>query len=288
MKFFPDSIFKLKNAQKKSIFRKIKIFLGILLLILLLILLIAIYAFDITLFNKEVSWKSYSKEALSKIMEQALRQPSTTRYENLLQDPITKTAYAYHVKDDWLDLEPITKEEWMNVKCNSHYKGDLEDRRGFTEDFITHTTCIQPLSLAGRYPNKNAHSIRIFRTSENRIIADEIVPNKFVSPCIRVDFNEYILNYPKILNNIIKIAEKPCYYLKNEALRSALYCDESRKAWYEEEKSCVVIDIFDSEGYKKMQLRIPRQDNKHLLKGQKEWDDWLSARKKLLESYNKK
>ena len=282
MKFFPDSIFKLKSAQKKSILHKIKIFLGT----LLLTLLIAIYAFDLAIISKP-SWETYSKEGLSEIMEQALRQPSTNRYENLLQDPITKTAYAYVVKNDWLDLEPITKEEWMNVKCSSHDKGDLEDRRGFTEDFITHTTCIQPL-LLGKYPNKNAHSGRIFRTSENKIIADKIAPDKFVSPCTRVYFNEYILKYPKILNNIIKIAEKPCYYLKGKALRGALYCDESRKAWYEEEKSCVVINIFDSEGYKKMQLRIPRQDNKHLLKGQKEWDDWLSARKKLLEGYNKK
>ena len=235
MKFFPDSIFKLKNAQKKkSIFNIIKIFLGILLLILLLILLIAIYAFDITLFNKEVSWESYSNEALSTIMAQALRQPSTTRYENLLQDPITKTAYAYHVKNSWLDLEPITKEEWMNVKCKSSkkYSGDA---LGFDKDTLDHMYCIKPI-MGATYPNKNAHSVRIFRTSENRIIADEIVPEKFVSPCIRVDFNEYILKYPKILNNIIKIAEKPCYYLKNEALREALYCDESRKAWYEEEK----------------------------------------------------
>lgn len=219
-------------------------------------------------------------------MEQALRQPSTTRYENLLQDPITKTAYAYHVKNSWLDLEPITKEEWMNVKCKSSkkYSGDA---LGFDKDTLDHMYCIKPI-MGATYPNKNAHSVRIFRTSENKIIADKIAPDKFVSPCIRVDFNEYILNYPKILNNIIKIAEKPCYYLKNKALRRALYCDESRKAWYEEEKSCVIVDIYNSEGYKKMQLRIPRQDNKHLLKGQKEWDAKLEARVKQEASYHKK
>ena len=53
-------------------------------------------------------------------------------------------------------------------------------------------------------------------------------------------------------------------------------------------KSCVIIDIYDSEGYKKMQLRIPRQDNKHLLKGQKEWDAKLEARVKQEASYHKK
>ena len=96
------------------------------------------------------------------------------------------------------------------------------------------------------------------------------------------------MNYPKIFNNIIKIAEKPCVYLKGKGLRSHLYCDKSRESWYEAEKSCVVIDIFDSEEYKKMQLRIPRQDNKHLLKGQKEWDIKLQQLVKRIESYNKK
>ena len=35
------------------------------------------------------------------------------------------------------------------------------------------------------------------------------------APCLRVSFHEYILQYPKILRNILKIAEKPCNYLKN-------------------------------------------------------------------------
>lgn len=26
--------------------------------------------------------------------------------------------------------------------------------------------------------------------------------------------NEYVLKYPKVLNNLIKIVEKPCFYLK--------------------------------------------------------------------------
>ena len=175
----------------------------------------------------------------------------------------------------------------MNVECSRHTKGDLENRRGFTEEFIIHTTCINPI-IYGKYPNKNAHSGRIFRTSENKLLSDVIVPEKFVSPCIRVSFNEYILNYPKILNNIIKIAETPCYYLKGEALREALYCDKSKESWYEEETSCVVINIFDSENYQKMQLRIPRQDNKHLLKGQKEWDIKLEELIGRREIFNKK
>ena len=37
-----------------------------------------------------------------------------------------------------------------------------------------------------------------------------------------------------------------------------------------------------------MQLRIPRQDNKHLLKGQKEWDIKLQQLVKRIESYSKK
>ena len=270
MKFFPE----LKESSKKRFSSKWWLSLLWKSIVVLVVISLSWIYFQVMFFNWWVERENHADFGLARIMEQAMRQPSTTKYEY--------NPYTYHAKDSWLDLEPITKEEWMNVECSSHDKGDLEDRRGFTEDFITHTACIHPIVL-GRYPNKNAHSGRIFRTSINTMLS-----GLFDSPCIRVSFNEYILNYPKILNNILKIAEKPCVYLKGQGLRSHLYCDKSRESWYEAEKSCVVINIFDSEGYKKMQLRIPRQDNKHLLKGQKEWDAKLKARVKQVESDNKK
>jgi hypothetical protein len=277
MKFFS----KLKESSKKRFNCKWWLsFLWKSIVILVVISLSWIY-FQLMVFNWWVEKENHADFGLARIMKQAMRQPSTTRYENLLQDPITKTAYAYHAKDSWLDLEPITTEEWMNVDCKSSkkYSGDSY---GFDQNTLDHMYCINPI-IYGRYPNKNAHSGRIFRTSINTILS-----GMFDSPCISVSFNEYILNYPKIFNNIIKIAEKPCVYLKGKGLRDDLYCDKSRESWYEAEKSCVVINIFNSEGYKKMQLRIPRQDNKHLLKGQKEWDIKLQQLVKRIESYSKK
>jgi hypothetical protein len=277
MKNFPE----LKNSSKKRFNYKWWLsFIRKTLFVLVVISLSWIY-FQLLIFDRWLHRENYADYGLATIMEQALRQPTTTRYENLRQDPITKTPYSYHAKNDWLDLEPITKEEWMNVECK-YFKEYRGDTYGFDKNTLDHMYCINPI-IYGPYPNKNVRSGRIFRTVINTTLS-----GMFDSPCIRVNFNEYILNYPKILNNILKIAEKPCSYLKDEALRDDLYCDKPKESWYEAEKSCVVINIYDSEGYKKMQLRIPRQDNQHLLKGQEEWDERLKKRVKQVESYKKK
>ena len=88
------------------------------------------------------------------------------------------------------------------------------------------------------------------------------------APCLRVSFHEYILQYPKILRNILKIAEKPCNYLKNmrgeNCYRSALSCDSFGKWPYRNERTCVIINIISSAGELRSQIIVPRKDNKHL------------------------
>lgn len=246
----------------------------ILIFFMLIVLLPAWLYFQISVYSRWADREQFARFALMTIMEQALKQPSVRTYAH--------QPHMFFAKDNWEDLEPVSYKEWMNVQCTSHYKGDKDDIKIFDEGFVVHTACIGPQYFA-IYPNNNANCGRIFRTSIN-----QFQRGIFDSPCIKVSFNEYILKYPKILNNIIKIAEKPCFYLRKPGLHTDLYCNETKHAWYEAEKSCVVIYIHDSEGATKMQMRIPRQDNKHLLKNQKEWDVLLTEKKAKYESYNKK
>lgn len=254
--------------------KKLKKYIYIILFFLLVVGFPAWLYFQISVYNNWSDREQFARFAMMTIMEQALKQPSLNKYE--------KQPHMFFAKADWEDLEPVSYEEWMNVKCESYDKGNKDYYNRFGKDFVVHTACIGPQYFA-LYPNKNANSGRIFST-----VINKIQRGMFDSPCISVKFNEYILKYPKILNNIIKIAEKPCFYLRKPGLHTDLYCNEAKHAWYEAEKSCIEINILDSEGHMKMQMRIPRQDNKHLLKNQKAWDAMIAEKKARIESYNKK
>ena len=177
------------NKKRQSIFNKIKTSIGIILLILLITIPAWIY-FQLMILNPWLERETMARYGLLTVMERSLKQPSGIRHQE---------NNNIYVKNDLLDLEPITKEEWMNVECSSPYKGYSKDKSVFTEDFIAHTTCIKPFVLGGGCLNPNANSGRIFRTSINTSLS-----GIFDSPCISISFNEYILRYPKILNNIIK------------------------------------------------------------------------------------
>jgi hypothetical protein len=66
---------------------------------------------------------------------------------------------------------------------------------------------------------------------------------------------------------MIKIAEKPCHYLKKKDIHwDRLYCDKLTIGPFMKEQSYSIINIIDSQGHYKVQIRIPRTDNAHLIK----------------------
>ena len=167
--------------------------------------------------------------------------------------------------DEWFDLEPITKEEWMNIDCklpdNKSIRFDVNFWFGrmnyLTEEEKKYLYCISP---GIEYAYKNMPN------NQN----DFLLPHRtmFNEPCIIISFHEYILQHPKILRNILKIAEKPCYYLKNfrseSYYRGILCCDSFGKWPYRNEKTCIIIRIVDNEGNLRHQIVVPRKDNNHL------------------------
>ena len=174
--------------------------------------------------------------------------------------------------NNWLDLEPISQEEWMNIDCKLPDKDRMQEEFKWikrdidwsfqpgvlTDEEKKYLYCISP---GIEYSYKNMPN------NQN----DFLLPNDsmFNEPCIIISFHEYILQYPKILRNILKIAEKPCYYLKNSKLGQYytsrdLRCDSFGKWPYRNEKTCIIIRIVDSEVNLRHQIVVPRRDNNHL------------------------
>lgn len=194
----------------------------------------------------------------------------------------------YMYKEEWQDLEPISEEEWLSMKCE-HPK--TESGEYFTtymaENILSHEGqkqihCVTPIFWDERHPYINKmpkHCTSIFNCS-----------------AIDIAFYDYILQYPKVLNNVIKIMEKPCNYLydnfpipttayhpseeerqqliKENKLftyngvvytKNLLYCNTAKIKFYEQDRSYSVIYILDKDGNKKTEIIVPRKDNVHLI-----------------------
>jgi hypothetical protein len=197
--------------------------------------------------------KTYNPEwDLRTIMKTSLRIPGQTK-------PGLFSIMEGFQEDNWLDLEPISQEEWDNVICkdvNIKDKDYPEGKKSFKES--PHGKCIRPVLIPKYlYPK---HAIPYLSTGD--------ILN---SSCIDITFNEYIFKYPKIFNNILKIAEKPCYYLRDNKVPgySSMYCNRLKSNWWESEKTCIVINIVDSKGFHRSQIRVIRKDNVHLSKNNK-------------------
>ena len=240
-------IFLITAVLSGIFFRSIKVIISSMLFSFLIFPFF--FLWSISLWNA----KTYHPEwALQRIMKTALRIPGET------SPPLFSIMEGFQ-EENWLDLEPISQEEWDNVICedvNIKDKDYPEGKKSFKES--PHGKCIRPVILPRySYPK---HAIPYLSTG-----------NILDSPCIIITFNEYIFKYPKIFNNILKIAEKPCYYLRDNKVPgySSMYCNRLKSYWWESERTCIVIEILDSKGFDRSQIRVIRKDNAHLSKNNK-------------------
>ena len=187
---------------------------------------------------------------------------------NVLRMPGSKAARGsgwneLREKNEWFDLEPISPEEWEKVECN--FNGEDEWSKFI---FETDYANIPHLSEAEK---KRRYCMAI----ETRVVNRDLLPQNYkdylnsstfvgdgwYAPCLMVSFHEYVLQYPKILRNILKIAEKPCHYINNHRFLS---CDNFGKRPYRNERTCVIINIISSAGELRSQMVVPRKDNNNL------------------------
>jgi hypothetical protein len=149
----------------------------------------------------------------------------------------------------------------MNMKCECPDVAYGDWLPGATEEELQkigtsgqkHVMCLSPGSFYGQGARKNTMPVHC--------------TNMFNCNSIYIQIHDYILKYPKALRNLIKIVEKPCFYLKDmpdeeedlqlyrdlDQLRGELHCDDNKRTH-------IVIYILDKEGAQSAQLVIPRID----------------------------
>ena len=189
----------------------------------------------------------------------------------LLQIPYARDSYERQaLKVGWQDLEPISYEEWMDMECecpdNATGKYDSwlrsatkEDLKSLGKEGQKRIMCLQPkIFLGGKIKNAMPeHCTSIFNCNS-----------------LQITVNDYVLKHQKVLRNIMKIAEKPCFYLKEvpdasqdfkladgiisqshwiKQVRGELHCDDN-------ERTYSVIYVLDKDGAYSAQIIVPRID----------------------------
>ena len=191
----------------------------------------------------------------------------------LLQIPYANTSTRNIFKDGWQDLEPISQEEWMSMEC------ECPDTKTGQYDVWLPSATKRALNMLGTRWQKHIMCLQPypFRKRGFVNIMPEDCPNMLQCESMRIQVYDYVLKYPKVLNNLIKIVEKPCFYLKylpkeippsksdlelggipfeysfNKQTRGDLYCNNNRMP-----RS--IIRILDKEGRAKYDIVVPRLD----------------------------
>ncbi|PCI01066.1 MAG: hypothetical protein COB76_02190 [Alphaproteobacteria bacterium] len=239
--------------MKINIWWKITIGFVVLVLSIVGILLFAVVSDHLS------SYRGSEITELQQVITSNIRLPDGRYYDDLRRESLID-------QDEWFDLEPISDEEWTEVTCK--FTG-----KSYNSDFIFEHHYARSKSLGEeekRYyycisPNIGITNYITLPTNEKDYLYQS---GHYYQPCIQVNFHEYILRYPKILRNILKISERPCHYLKNmhgeHCYRRGLYCDSFDEWPYKNESTCVVINIISSEGELRSQILVPRKDNNHL------------------------
>jgi hypothetical protein len=212
------------------------------------------------------------------------------------------------LKDNLEDLEEITPEEWSNMKVRYEYD-NLKEANAFDRDLSIDPTKFRKLTQKDKIEFRKEKNhlydllpkfmIRYHLDNDKRI--SEICRNEakflevptlchsvFNCRSISISIHDYILKYPKVLNNLIKILEKPCFYLKElptttnsnikdinyeekealrymKDLRTNLHCDLSEhKHLLKKDRIFSEIQIYDKCKRRTRIILIPRKDNNKL------------------------
>lgn len=117
----------------------------------------------------------------------------------------------YHTKRDFVIDRPeyiktLSQEEWMNVNCKildvdkSSMVVGARNYEHLLEEQKWHLNCISPIVV-----NK-------FGTGKT--VNGELCSNVYNCQLLSLAVNHYVFQYPEILWSIIKIAERPCDFIK--------------------------------------------------------------------------
>ena len=156
----------------------------------------------------------------------------------------------------------LTTEEWMNIKCTPikyekalnygwvDFNGHGDELPGnITNDEIRHLNCLG-VGSTWEYEDKSKKSVN-----------GELCNNVFTCQINNLVVNDYVLENPRILKNMLKIIEQPCNYVKKlgegsdkeeerniEYFRSHLECDGKKHAsWFLKQRIFFILTVLSKD-----------------------------------------
>ena len=132
------------------------------------------------------------------------------RTDYILQHIVNSVLEIPYLKRDFVIDRPdyiktLTPEEWMNVKCKVIHKRDLlvsKDRNyeRLPEEQKWHLNCISPQAVS--------------KFEKGKTVNGELCSNYQNCQLLSLAVDHYVFQHPEILWSIIKIAERPCDFIK--------------------------------------------------------------------------
>jgi hypothetical protein len=132
--------------------------------------------------------------------------------DRALRDIINSVLEIPHFKKDFIIDRPeyiktLTPQEWMNVKCKVSDRHEMwgsvftvKDYKHIPQDQYGHLNCI---SIDTGYKIARDNSVR-----------GKICHGELTCEILSIAVDHYVLQYPEILWSILKIAERPCDFIK--------------------------------------------------------------------------
>jgi hypothetical protein len=229
--------------------------LGSRLAIFLVIIISILYshqALVVYLFGNDV--ESFSDWALQDIVNSVLEIP-------------------YHKKNFVIDrpdyIKTLSSDEWMKVQCKpmNHDKSEIvvgaRNYEHISMEEKWHLNCIAPFAV---------------KKISNKDVNGELCSNIFNCQVLSLAVNDYVFQHPEILWSIVKIAERPCDYIKtfDEKLKDSNPTPQERysmdsaksarrdlcgkKPFFMSSRKFVLITVQDIENKQIMDIIVRRQD----------------------------
>lgn len=160
------------------------------------------------------------------------------------------------------EIEQVPEDYWYNMGCNVEEKyKDWRNPPQFENDEKAQLACIEVEDDTG--------------FSHNKDVSTALCSNYLNCQALMVRIDDYILSHPKILWNILKVAEKPCNYLKTpemipegpnkqyttsviNEIKESMFCNGT--PYYMRQRKFVLIRIIDRKNNRSTEIIVRRKD----------------------------
>jgi hypothetical protein len=174
-----------------------------------------------------------------------------------------------NVKNNAPDIVKYSKEEWLNFKCQPReldygmFVGNQSSLpTGISSDKRAHLNCL------------GVHKVSSRNNKSSKTVNGELCNNYFNCQLVNLAVHDYVLDHPKILWNILKIAERPCDYAQTPWMKNYLKCNRKfywqderdtfldiiMYPWYLKKRIFIVISIWNSDNKQIAEFIVRRKD----------------------------